>query len=326
MSMHSDMSSRIRYPGEAEFAFTILDDTDDTRVSNGQPVYDFLASLGFRTTKTVWALDTSPENQGPYFAGETLASSHYLEWVHKLASEGFEIAFHNATMGSSLRQDTIKALDIIKNEFGQPARLHCNHGQNTENLHWGAKRYQSILIKTVLRLWARFRSYPSFEGDDPTSDYFWSDIADQHISYIRSFTFRNLSGANLILGRPYRDAKKQSKSLFFNTTDAPDVWAFNRIINRNSIDKLYAEKGLAIVSTHLGKGYFQDGALNPEFKETMEYLASKPGWFVPTSNLLDFVVKTLGGAKSLSYPQRVKMEYLHLFDRIMGRLWDESPY
>ena len=113
------MRNNLAYPSGAEFAFTILDDTDDTTVANGRPVYDFLYDLGLRTTKTVWAFDTTPENRGPYFAGETLSSPEYLEWVHELAANDFEIAFHNATMGSSLRKDTIRAFDLIKNEFGQ---------------------------------------------------------------------------------------------------------------------------------------------------------------------------------------------------------------
>ena len=92
----TDMRNKTIYPSNAEFAFTILDDTDDTTVNNGRPVYDLLSELGLRTTKTVWAFDTPEENRGPYFAGETLSSPRYLEWVHQLADKGFEIAFHNA--------------------------------------------------------------------------------------------------------------------------------------------------------------------------------------------------------------------------------------
>ena len=223
------MRNKLEYPTGAEFAFTILDDTDDTTVANGRPVYDLLYNLGLRTTKTIWAFDTPPENRGPYFAGETLSSPEYHEWVHQLVANNFEIAFHNATMGSSLRQDTIKALDLIYNEFGQQLRLHCNHGQNRENLHWGADRYSSPVIRNLINLYSKFHSYPKFEGNKPESPYYWSDVADDRLSYIRAFTFRRLNGAKIPPGRPFRDSAKQSGPLFFNTTDASDVSVFNKL-------------------------------------------------------------------------------------------------
>ena len=193
------MKDQQTYPSSKEFAFTILDDTDDTTVTNGRPVYDLLSEAGLLTTKTVWAFDTPPENRGPYFAGDTLASPEYLKWVHELAENKFEIAFHNATMGSSSREDTISALKYIKEEFGKPVRLHCNHGQNRENLHWGKNRYNSYSIRIAMELMTKFRSYPQFEGNLPSSPYYWSDIADSHLSYMRAFAFKRLNGMQIPL-------------------------------------------------------------------------------------------------------------------------------
>lgn len=315
------MKNHLTYPSDAEFAFTILDDTDDTTVANGRPVYDFLNELGLRTTKTVWAFDTPPENRGPYFEGETLSSPEYLEWAHELATKGFEIAFHNATMGSSLRQDTIKALDFLKKEFSQPIQLHCNHGQNRENLHWGADRYHSYIIRKTLGLISKYRSYPQFEGSKPTSPYYWSDIADERLSYIRAFAYQKLNCANITPGRPFADFSKQKNTLFFNTTDAPDVSAFNKIVTPSSIDTLRKQNGWSIISTHFGKGFYQDGKLNAEFKRNMEYLANQPGWFVPASQLLDYLKMELGGSR-MSSIDRFQMEQLHIMDRIKAKLFD----
>jgi hypothetical protein len=319
------MKSSLLYPSGAEFAFTILDDTDDTTVANGQPVYDFLNDLGLRTTKTVWAFDTPPENRGPYFAGETLSSPEYLKWVHQLAANDFEIAFHNATMGSSLRQDTIKALDFINSEFGQQVRLHCNHGQNLENLHWGSDRYRSYMIRKLLCFISMFLSHKKFEGNNPESPYYWSDIADERLTYMRAFTYRQLNGMKNSPRRPYHDKTKQNKTLFFNTTDAPDVLAFNKLVNPSTIDKLQKENGWAIVTSHLGKGFYWNNRLDPEFKENMEYLASLPGWFVPTSQLLDFLTIE-SGEYEISTIEQFRMEYSHVLDRVKGRLFDSSFY
>lgn len=317
------MKNNLTYPSGAEFAFTILDDTDDTTVTNGRPVYDFLNELGMRTTKTVWAFDTPPENRGPYFAGETLSSPEYLEWIHELVNKNFEIAFHNATMGTSTRKDTIRALDLIEAEFGHKIRLHCNHGQNLENLHWGADRYSSNIIRTAFSFAEKFRSYPRFEGNNPESPYYWSDVADERLTYMRAFAFRRLDGRDTPPGRPYLDLKKQNNILFFNTADAPDVSAFNNLVHRDSINKLRKKNGWAIISTHLGKGFYQDNKLNLEFKENMEYLASLPGHFIPVSQLLDFLRNETGGSE-ISKLERVNMEYTHVLDRIKGRLFN-SP-
>ncbi len=319
------MRAKLEYPSGAEFAFTILDDTDDTTLENGKPIYDFLREMGVRTTKTVWAFDTEPENQGPYFAGETLSSAAYLKWVRELVESGFEMAFHNATMGSSLREDTVRALNYIESELNLTIRLHCNHGQNRENLYWGIDRYQSLFLKTILRLYSKFHPYPEFEGDKSNSPYFWSDIADEKIAYIRAFAYQQLNGRKIVPGRPFLDLAKQKKTMFFNTADAPDVIAFNKLVNRKTLDRLCKDGGWAIVSTHLGKGFYRDNKIDSDFKKTMKYLAKLPCWFVPVSELLDFI-KVENGSQQITYLERVLMEYSHILDRIKGRIFDTPFY
>ncbi len=44
----------INWPDKKNFAFTIVDDTDNGTVENTKPVYDFLYEQGIITTKTVW--------------------------------------------------------------------------------------------------------------------------------------------------------------------------------------------------------------------------------------------------------------------------------
>jgi hypothetical protein len=39
--------------------------------------------------------------------------------------------------------------------------------------------------------------------------------------------------------------------------------------------------------THFASGFFRDGTVNPRFKQLMERLAQKDGWFVPVTTLLD---------------------------------------
>ena len=117
----------------------------------------------------------------------------------------------------------------------------------------------------------------------------------------------------------------RSVPLFFNTTDASDVSVFNKFVNIDSIDKLRKQKGWAIISTHLGKGFYRGNRLDPEFKRSMEYLASLPGWFVPVSQLLDFISVEVG-SQEISTIERMKIETSHIIDKINGKIFDPALY
>lgn len=312
------MAAQVSFPEGKRFAFTILDDTDDTTVANGRPIYALLERLGFRTTKTVWALNSPPELQGPYFAAETLERAEYLAWVHELARAGFEIAFHNASMGSSLREQTLRALEIIGREFPGMPRLHCNHGQNRENIYWGAERYGTAEIALAYRAAARLRGSPRYEGHRPNSAYYWSDIAAERIAFVRRFAFARLNCAEIKPGGLYFDPAKPDIPLWFNTADAPDAKAFLRLVTRTAIDDLAARGGWCILSTHLGKGFVKGGEVDAKVRDILEYTASLPGWFVPASDLLDHLHQRQGHSV-LGPLSRRAMEYDHVLDRLRQR-------
>jgi hypothetical protein len=314
------VSQKPSYPGGAEFAFTVLDDTDDATLANCAPVYELLRDAGLRTTKTVWTLDVPPERRGIYWAGETLRSPDYLAWVRELHRDGFEIAFHNAAMASSVREDTVMALDMLETELGRPVRLHCNHGQNRENLYWGKEKYGSLPGRAMLRFAGMFRPFAQYEGNNPGSEYFWADVADQRLSYMRRLAFRHLDGQGIPPGRPYREPGKLNHVVFFNTADAANVVQFNKLVTKKSIDQLRRRNGWAIVSTHFGKGFCRAGKLDRDFRNAIEYLSSLPGWYVPVSEMLDHLSSELG-CDHLSPTERMWMECAHMFDRVVKDQW-----
>ena len=310
---------RIKYPNGKEFAFTILDDTDDTTVANGRPVYNLLKEANIKITKTVWAFDTARENQGPYFAGETLESPEYLDWVHELDKSGFEIAFHNASMGTAKREKTINAINFLRQEFGKDIRLHCNHGQNRENLYWGSSRYNTPLVKLLLKIREILETNVIYEGNIAGSPFFWGDIAKERISYMRSLSFNRLNGFSIPPKTLYYDDKKPFAPVLFNTADAPDIDHFNSLVTKKAIDNLRDCNGWAIVSTHIGKGFYRDGKIDPTFCETIEYLKSMPGYYVPVTTLLDYLRDLLGITK-LNSVSRFTMESQHILDRIRSHI------
>src|SRR5947207_165073 len=111
------MIPRVPFPGGARFAFTVMDDTDVATVENVQPVYRLLESLGMRTTKTVWPVRCE-EGSRNFSLSETMDDPHYLDFVVDLHARGFEIAFHGATMETSTRERTARALDRFCRVFG----------------------------------------------------------------------------------------------------------------------------------------------------------------------------------------------------------------
>ena len=306
------------FPGGRTFAFTILDDTDDATLANVRPVYDLLRELGFRTTKTAWPLDC-PEGSRNYFAAETLQNADYLSFVRQLVADGFEFAFHGATMESSTRERTLAGLRFIREELGVEPRIHCNHGQNAENLYWGPARYTTAALRLPLGVLDRLRRGPAFEGHDPGSPYFWGDIAREQFRFVRSFAFATVNTLRISPPGPYRLRSTPYVNYWFNTSDAPDLSAFARLLTPERIAALEREGGVCILSTHLGKKFTEGGRVRPEFERALRDLARRPGWFVPVSDVLEHLLTRYGG-DYLGPAQRWRLETRHFVDRLRSRL------
>src|SRR6188472_3380584 len=60
------------------------------------------------------------------------------------------------------------------------------------------------------------------------------------------------------------------------------------LLSDENIDRLEAKGGACIVYTHLASGFVDHrGRVDAVFSRQIERLASKGGWFVPVSTLLD---------------------------------------
>lgn len=313
------MTSAFEFPDGRRFAFTILDDTDDATVENVKPVYDLLQRLGMRTTKTVWPLDSPTESKGHYHRGETLEDPGYRAWIVELARAGFEIAFHNASMTSSTRERTLEGLQALRELLGHSPRLHCNHGQNEENLYWGAARYASGLQHFTPLLRPFLRGPRRYAGDVEGSPYFWGDVAHETFDYVRSFAFRRVDCSEIPPGRPYLDVAKPWVRCWFNTADAPTVREFVRLLTPGRIERLRDRGGWCVLSTHLGKGFATNGRLDSQVEDILSAIAAEPGWFVPTSELLDHLVSA-HPPQPLGERDRARLEYGHLVDRLLDRV------
>jgi len=227
------------------------------------------------------------------------------------------VAFHGATMESSIRERTVKAFEFLRGEFGEYPRLFCNHGFNQENLYWGEARFQTKMFRLLSRMWQK-RTRGHYLGEVPGSSYFWGDVCKKHVQYVRNFTFQTLNMLSVNPEMPYSLPDTPYVNYWFSSADAPDVQAFKALLSRDRLDQLQSEGGVCILSTHLGKGFSKNGQVDPQIVDILQYLASKEGWFVPVSDILDHLLNLKAGPPVLVAHDRIRFEARFLLDRVIG--------
>jgi hypothetical protein len=297
-----------------------VDDTDRARLETVKPVYDLLASLGLRTTKTVWPLrceDPGNSNSGAH----TLEDASYAEWVRALSQEGFEIAIHGASAGSNPRARTIRGLERFEQVVGYLPSVHINHDQNQDNPYWGLARFDSPVVRAAVRC-AKGKSRRTFAGHVPGSGFFWGDLCQKHIRYSRNLTFSgiiNLRAVNPTM--PYRDEKRTYVGAWFSACNAATPRQFVDLLSARNLERLQDEQGICILYTHFGAGFVRGGEVLPPVVTALKRLARLPGRFVPVTQLLDESV-SLGRAvhaPRLPTRERMRMEYTWLKQRMAER-------
>lgn len=278
------MTAPNAFPGGARFAFTIMDDTDNATVENVQPIYRLLESLGMLTTKTVWPVRCE-EGSETFGAAATLDDPRYRDFVVDLNRRGFEIAFHGATMESSQRERTMRALTRFAEMFGPP-RVHANHSLNRENLYWGVDRIDDLILRAVYRA-ALGHPDDFYQGHVPGSAFWWGDLCAAQIKYVRNLTFEEINLRRLNPSMPYTDERRPYAPWWFSASDAENADAFVDLISVQNQERLEREGGVCIVATHLGKGFCVNGEVRDDVRQLLVGLAKRRGWFVPVGPMLE---------------------------------------
>lgn len=305
-------SGRPSFPGGARFAFTVLDDTDDSTVDNVKPVYEYLAELGLGATKTVWPF----AHDGPshFWACQTLEDPAYLEFVLELRRRGFEITWHGASFESSPRERTLEAIERFVELFHTSPRVHANHANNRENLYWGPGRVDYGWLSRLLRnLMA-----PS-EGHVEGSPYWWGDACRKHVRYGRNLTFSRLNLASINPSMPYADPRRPLVPLWFSAADAETVTEFNELTAPANQERLEREGGFTIVATHFGKQFVRDGILHATTRKNLAELSRRQGWFPTVGELLDWLADQRE-ERSLPASEWRRMQLRWAFDLVARRL------
>lgn len=299
----------ITWPDGKDFAFTVFDDTERGTVENNRAIYGLLAECGMRTTKSVWPI-AGPDK--PPIPGPTCEEPDYLALNLELQEQGFEIAMHNATWHTSDRAMTLRGMDRFKELFGHESVTMANHSTNREGIYWGAARLTGWrrLAYMLVQRGQKFRGH--IKGDP----LFWGDLCRERMRYLRNFVFSDLNSLKMCPHMPYHDPSKPWVNLWYASSDAGDVTAFNRNVTDATLDRLAAERGACILYTHFGKRFFANGGLDAQFEKTMRRLGKMNGWFVTVAELLDFLAKQQPQRKIITARERRQLEHRWLLDQV----------
>lgn len=216
---------------------------------------------------------------------------------------------------SSLRDDAIRGVEVFREMFGDYPRIHVNHFWNRDSLYWGPARTTGF-HRSLYKVLTRGRTTGLDGGSDPSSPHFWGDVANSKVTYVRNFVFDDINTLKACPIMPYHDPLKPYVNNWFASSSGTSCGAFCKTISERNQDRLEEEGGACIMYTHFGQDdFYRGGRLNPRFIELMERLAAKGGWFVPVSDLLDYL-QSEKGTNTISNAWRSRLERRWLFEKM----------
>ena len=306
-----DTNGRVEWPDGRAFAFTVFDDTDNATVENVGSVYSLLRDLGFRTTKSVWA---AAGDGVPRIGGATCDDPGYRDWTLGLQAAGFEIGSHGATPTTSPRDVVGRSLARFREIYGHDPGALANHSGCRESIYWGEDRVGGS-SRLAYNLMTGFRRRALFRGHREGDPLFWGDLCRERVRYVRNFTYRDINTLAACPVMPYNDPDRPYVRAWFASSEGANVDGFNGCLAETEQERLEAEGGACIMYTHFASGFWSAGELNSRFRELMQRLASRNGWFVPVTTLLDYLVQHRG-LTVLSAAQRRALERRWLRSKI----------
>lgn len=267
-----------------------------------------------RTTKTCWVYP--PRDS---FTGHSLSNEGYRNFVLDLAKKGFELALHNVGSGAFNREEILRGIELFKDFTGDYPLMQINHANNPDNLYWGSERYTGFTKFLIKIIYGNKRSY---YGSDINSPYFWGDVSKNHIKYIRNHTFNGINTLNYDPQMPYRAKKKNEFSNYwFSSSDGHTVEEFNNLISSKNVNELVASGGLCIVYTHFASGFVNgNGVVDCTFEMQLRNLSQKEGWFVPASEILDYLLTQKKEPEFVSQFYQACLDVRWMFDRVFKKI------
>jgi hypothetical protein len=304
------MSKALMWPEGKQFAFTIFDDPDSQTLRQSQIVYSFLKDLGLRTTKGIWPVRPLRAINSD---GDTCGNAEYRTHLLDLRAEGFEIAYHLATPHTCNREEVLSSLDTFREIFGHDPKAMANH-YNEEAIYWGSARL-SGLQRVLYDAITLGRNRNKFFGEHVGSDLFWGDACQKRIRYCRNFVFSGIDTLAACPVMPYYDPDRPYVNAWYASSEGANCRSFVRTIGEANQDDLLNSSGACIMYAHFGHQFVENDRLNASFSRLMKRLSRMNGWFVPVSELLDYLGSRRGDL-TISIAQRNCIERRWLLQKL----------
>ena len=159
-------------------------------------------------------------------------------------------------------------------------------------------------------------------GSQANSTQFWGDIAKHHIVYMRNLIFNDINTLARDPRMPYEVRRKNRyANLWFSSSDGHTVEEMTDLLAPENLDRLEEQGGACIVYTHFASGFVgPDGRVARRFREAIENLAGRAGWFVPVGTLLDHLRASHADDSDPGYWYELALDLRWVADRIVKRV------
>jgi hypothetical protein len=185
-------------------------------------------------------------------------------------------------------------------------------------LYWGGNLFTLPPLQWAGRVAIRHE----FSGHESDSPYFWGDVAKQRITYVRRYTFPDINLLEVNPAFPYRLPEKPYVNYWFPTANGDRIKEFDALLSPENIERLVREGGVCLVYAHLGAGSFNDdaGGVDPRFEARLKDLVKHDGWFVPASEILDYLARRPGWSGNLDFHERARTDLRYLVGQLMAAI------
>ncbi len=276
------------FPAPFDAAVAVSDDPDNSTLASFKAMYDFLASIGFPTTRAMWPFEREEYTGTPplpiEFSAPLLTDPACLDYCRKLREAGFEICLHGASCGNNSRERTIAALDFFDGALGA-SPVFVFHSKNAENLYWDAAVASGRIGRALLGLYTRNRCF----GEVPESRYFWGDVCRERVGFVRMFRTRRLDTLAENPSMPYHDFRKPFVNFWFSATKGH----VPKLFDRRKIEKLRRTNGASILYQYLDRYVDAEGRIPAGVRESLARVAADGRiWKATVSGLLERLRRT----------------------------------
>jgi hypothetical protein len=139
--------------------------------------------------------------------------------------------------------------------------------------------------------------------------------------YVRNLVFQDINTLKMDPLMPYHDPRRPYVRYWFSSSNGDGPDAMRELLSEKNQDRLRREGGACIVYAHLGNRF---SPLPADLRRLIHRLARMPGWFAPTSELLDHVGAQRGWQDAAEHlPVWMRMQWRWCAEQAVrrGRRW-----